>query len=82
MDSAHSHNTRSNDSEKGKHFPEEVNPTGIFYRTGVPTLEASSTAASMQLLQQALAVLISTTAEEKVARQGAEEMDTKERSCA
>ena len=74
MDGTHSFNTRSNDSEKGKHFPEEVNPTGKFYRTGVPTFESSSTADSMQLLQQALAVLITTTAEEKVARQRPEEM--------
>ncbi len=37
-------------------------------------MEASFTADSMQLLQQALAVLITTTAEEKVARQRAEEV--------
>ena len=74
MDGTHAYNTRSNHSEKRKHFPEEVNPTGKFYRTGVPTLEASSTADPMQLLQQALAVLTTTTSEGKVARQRVEEM--------
>ena len=74
MDGNHLYNTRSKDLEKEKHFPEEVNPTEKLYGTGVPTLEASPTADSMQLHQQALAVLITTTAEEKVARQRAEEM--------
>ena len=74
MDGTHSYNTRSKELEKEKHSPEEVNPTGKIYRTGVPTLEASPIADTMQLLQQALAVLITTTAEEKVARQMAAEM--------
>ena len=68
MDGTHSYNTRSSDLVKGKQFPEEANPTEKIYRTGVPNLEASSIADSMQVLQQALAVVITTTAEEKVAR--------------
>ena len=50
MDGTHSYNIRSSDSEKGKQFPEEANPPKNVHRTGVPTLEASSTADSMQLL--------------------------------
>ena len=74
MDSTHSYNTRSSDLEKGKQFPEEANPLKKKFRTGAPTLEASSTADSMQLLQQVLAVLITATAEEKAARPRAEAM--------